>query len=233
MSNLRSNIGILIAVALATIFLAIFFLRASPRISVPPPALAHSIQTLRLVQSEKFQSDLRFAESNAEAALLVGGMVKLGRIEGAEPIVELNVREGGVIELLLDANAKEGQRRRVIYLPQIDEPLGVAQIQWQCYSANWPHVSELAGNCLFDKNAGEFERRHVTRLHDAIAKSEQEAERQRANYEAEKANADFERQRAQLSRESERARQEEERQRARLEREVERARIEYERQRQQ
>ncbi len=230
-STVRNKIGILIAAALATIFVAVFFSRSSPHVNTASAILTGSLQSLRIAQTEKFQSDLRFAESNTEATELVGGSVRLGRIQGAEPVTEMNVREGGVIELLLDDKDKAGQRLRAIFLPQLAEPIGNPPIQWQCYSANWQYVTVLGNGCRFDETAGEIERQHVTRLRAASTQMERDAEHARARHESEKASADFERQRAQLARESERAREEEERQLARIERETERARIEYERQR--
>ncbi|MBL0123887.1 MAG: hypothetical protein IPP88_14560 [Betaproteobacteria bacterium] len=230
---MRNKIGILIAAALVTIFVAVFFSRSAPQVNTASANLMGSLRHLRTAQTERFQSDLRFAESNAEAAELVGGTVKLGRIQGAEPVTELNVREGGVIELLLDDKDKSGQRLRAIFLPQLAEPIGNLPIQWQCYSANWQYVTVLGNGCRHDETAGDIERKHVARLRAAGAQMERDAELTRAKYESEKAAADFERQRAQLARESERAREEEERQLARIERETERARIEYERHRQQ
>ena len=219
--------------ALATICLGLVFTHSTPRVNTAAATLARSTQILRIAQTEKFQSDLRFAESNGEAAQLVGGSVTLGRIEGAEPVVELNVREGGVIELLLDAKDQDGRRLRAIFLPLLTEPIGNLPIQWQCYSANWENMAAVGADCRFDKKAWELERQHVARLHAAIAQTELDAERSREKYASDQARADFERQRAQLARESERVREEEQRQLARIERETERARIEYERQRQQ
>lgn len=227
---MRRKIGILLAAALATICLMVVFLRPTPRVGTAGTTLAASIQIIRVAQTELFQADLRFAESNVEAAQLVGGSVKFGRIQGAEPSVELNVREGGVIEILLDEKDKDGRRLRAIFLPRVAEPIGSEPLQWQCYSANWENVTGMGIGCRFDKTAWEMERQHVARLRAAIAQTEQDAERSRAKHESEQASADFERQRSQLERESERAREEEEKQIARLERETERARIEYERQ---
>jgi hypothetical protein len=226
-----NKIGILIAAALGTIFLAVFFSRTPSRVNLSPSVLAGSIQSLKVAQTEKFQSDLRFAESNAEATQLVGGAVKLGRIDGAGPVTELNVRDGGVIELLLDDKDTDGQRLRAIFLPQLAEPNGNPMIQWQCYSANWQYVAVAGSDCQFDKRAWEIERGHVSRLRARNAQLERDAEHSRAKFESDQASADFERQRAQLARESERAREEEERQLAQIERETERARVEYERQR--
>lgn len=225
------KIGVHIAAALATIFLMVVFMSATQPAYTAAPALARSIQSLRLAQTEMYQSELRFAESNVEAAQLFGGYIKLGRIEGAQPVVEMNVREGGVIELLLDEKDRDGRRLRAIYLPLVAEPIGTPPIQWQCYSANWERVAGLGSGCRFDTTAWEMERQHVARLRASAAQIEQDAERSREKYESERARADFDRQRAQLERESERAREEEERQLARIERETERARIEYERQR--
>ena len=229
---MHKKVTILVAAALGTAFLAWLLMSSSHQVNFASPTLMRSTQALKLAQTEKFQSDLRFAESNSAAMLLVGGSVKLGRIEGAEPVVELNVRDGGVIELLLDEKDKSGQRLRAIFLPLLAEPFGQSPVQWQCYSANWDGVEAMGHDCRFDKTAWEREREHVARLHAATAQMEQDAERSRANFESDHADADFERQRAQLARESERAREEEERQLARLERETERARIEYERRRQ-
>ena len=230
---MHKKIAILVASALVTMYLALALMRPSARVSsTAASTLMRSIQTLRLAQTEKFQSDLRFAETNAEAVQLVGGYVKLGRIEGADPVFEMNVRDGGVIELLLDEKDPDGGRLRVIYVPLLAEPIGSSPVQWQCYSANWEAVAGMGIDCRFDKTAWTLERRHVARLHAATAQIEQEAEQARVKHESERANADFERQRAQLARESERAREEEERQLARIERETERARIEYERRRQ-
>jgi hypothetical protein len=232
MPALRKKTGILIASALATICLMVIFTRVPPQASPAAATLARSVQSLRLAQTEKFQSDLRFAESNAEAAQLLGDNFRLGRIAGAEPVVELNVREGGVIELLLDEKDRDGHRLRAIFLPQVGEPIGSEPVQWQCYSANWKNVAGMGSGCRFDATAWELERRLVRRLRAAITQSEQEAEGARARHESEQANADFERQRAQLARESERSREEEEKQLARIERETEWARVEYERKRQ-
>jgi len=228
----RNNLGILIAAALASIFVGLLFTRATPRVNTAATMLARSTQALRIAQTEMFQSDLRFAESNAEAAQLTGGSVTLGRIEGAGPVVELNVREGGVIELLSDDKDKAGQRLRAIFLPLLAEPTGNSPVRWQCYSANWDNVAALGSDCRFDKAAWELERAHVARLRAALAQAEQDAERSRETAESDRARIDFERQRAQLARESERAREEEQRQLDRIERATERARLAYERRRQ-
>ncbi|MEO8101128.1 MAG: hypothetical protein ABI790_01290 [Betaproteobacteria bacterium] len=225
------KIGILVASALATIYLVMFVMRGAPRAEIATPALVRAVQVLKIAQTEKFQSDLHFAESNAEALQLVGGSVRLGRIDGASQVAELNVREGGVIELLLDEKAKDG-RVRAIFLPVTGETIGSEPLQWQCLSANWESVAGAGLGCRFDPAAWDLERRHVAKLRAAKANSEQDAENARTKRESEQANADFERQRAQLARESERAREEEERQLARIVRETEQARIEYERRRQ-
>jgi hypothetical protein len=229
---LRNKLGILVAATIATIWLGMVFTRTTPRANNAAATLAWSTRILRVAQTEKFQTDLRFAESNAEAAQLVGSSVKLGRIEGAEPVMELNVREGGVIELLLDEKDKDGSRLRAIFLPLMAEGVGNPPVQWQCYSANWENMAALGNDCRFDKTAWALERQHVARLHAAITQLEREAERSRENRESDQARADFERQRAQLARESERTREEEQRQLARIERETERVRLEYERRRQ-
>lgn len=230
--TMRTKIGILIASAAATIYLALFLARSTPMTSHPAATLVRSIQILRIAQSERFQSDLRFAESNAEAAQMVGDQVKFGRIEGAGPVMELNVRAGGVIELLLDDKDRDGRRQRAIFLPMMADPIGSQTVQWQCYSANWENVAQAGFGCAFNKTAWELERQHVARLRAAVAQQEKELERSRAQRESEQARADFDRQRAELARESERAREEEEKQLARIERETERARVEYERRRQ-
>ncbi len=226
------KIVILVASALATIYLLVFLMRVAPPSHNKAVVLVRSIQVLKVAQTEKYQSDLRFAESNAEATQLVGSQIKLGRIDDAGQVVEMNVGEGGVIELLLSERDREGRRLRAIYMPVMSEPVAGGPFQWQCLSANWEGVSGIGSDCRFDRMAWEQERAHVARLRSTNEKMEQDAERLRARRESEQAHADFERQRAQLARESERAREEEERQLARLERETERARIEYERKRQ-
>lgn len=228
--TLRNLIGILVAAAVLTAYAVLVLTRAPPPLGHVAATLLASTQLLKVAQTEKFQTDLQFAESNAEAARLVGNQIKLGRIEGADPVVELNVREGGVIEYLLDKKDNDGKPLRVIYLPQVGDPVGSQAIDWQCYSANWSGVTKLASHCRFDTTAWEMERRHVAGLRAAAGKSGRDAERSLAKFDADHARDDFERQSAQLQRESERAREDEEKQLARIERETERARIEYERQ---
>jgi hypothetical protein len=227
---LRNKIGVVLAVALATVWLAVFLARPLPRMSYSTPSLTRSSQILKVAQTEKFQTDLRFAETNAEAAQLVGNDIKLGRVNDGGPVVEMNVREGGVIEFLLNDRDRGGQPLRAIFLPMMVDPHTSTPFQWQCFSANWEKVAELDSDCRYDPSAWELERQHVMRLRAAAQKMELEWERSREKSQSEQAAADFDRQRAQLARESERAREEEQRELARIERETERARIEYERQ---
>jgi hypothetical protein len=93
-------------------------------------------------------------------------------------VVELNVREGGVIELLSDVKDKAGQRLRVIFLPLLVEPTGHSPVRWQCYSANGDSVAALGSDCRIDTSAWELERAHVARLRAALAQTEKDASRQ-------------------------------------------------------
>ena len=231
-NTLRSLIGVVIAAATFTVVISLVFTRAAP-----PGArsggmmnLVGATQMLKVVQTEKFQTDMKFAESNTEAARMVGHQIRLGRIDGADRVIELNVREGGVIEYLLDKNGSDGKPQRVIYLPYVGDPVGSIPLEWRCYSANWSGVARVWGNCTYDAKAGDMERRHIANLRGATEKAERDAENNLAKREGERVRDDFERQRAIRLRDAERAREDEERQTARIERETEYARIELERQ---
>ena len=232
--SLRNLIGIVIAATLLTVYAAIVLTRASAPTRNPGNTLAGATQMLKIAQAEKFQSDMKFADSNVEAQRFVGNQVKLGRLSGADQVAELNVREGGVIEYLLDRKDDEGKPLRVIYLPNVGEPPGSIPISWQCYSANWRGVSlstPFWQNCQYDTTAWDKERRHVAALKSAADKFERDAEESRRKRDTERAQSAFEQDRVRSLREAERTREEEERQAAALERETERARIESERQR--
>ena len=223
-------IGIFVAAALLSAYAMLGLMRATSPAPGVVMTLTEATQILKVAQTEKFQTDLQFAESNADAARLVGNLVRLGRIENADPVVELNVRAGGIIEHLLDKKDSGGNPLRVINIPEVGDPVGSQLIVWQCYSANWSGVNTIGSQCRYDASAAEIEQRHVARLRAAAARTEKDAELSRAKYESDRVRGDFERQRAELERESERARDEEEKQLARIERETERAQIEYERQ---
>lgn len=227
--TLRSLIGIVVAAALMTAYAAVLLGRGVA-VKNPGATLAGATQLLRIAQTEKFQSEMKFAESNEEAARLVGSQVKLGRIDASDQVIELNVREGGVIEYLLDRKDGDGKPLRVIYLPQVGDSIGSAPVSWHCYSANWRGVSRIGSNCSYDITAWEKERRHVAALRASWAKLESDAEESRHQRETARAQSEFERDRARSLREAERAREDEERQLAVLERETERMRIESERQ---
>ncbi|MEP7156040.1 MAG: hypothetical protein ABI905_09715 [Betaproteobacteria bacterium] len=227
--TLRNLIGILVAAALITAY-ATILLNRNLQPPNPGATLAGATQMLKIAQTEKYQAELKFAESNAEAARLVGNQVKLGRIAGAGDVVELNVREGGVIEYLLDKKDGDGKPLRVIHLPQVGEPAGSTPISWKCYSANWRGVSREWSNCIYDVGAWDRERRHVAALRMDTAKRESDAEESQRWRESENAQRDFERDRARGLREAERTREDEERQVAAIEREAERLRLESERQ---
>ena len=228
--TLRNMIGIFVAAALLSAYAMLGLMRATSPAPSVVMTLAEATQMLKVAQTEKFQTDLQFAESNADAARLVGNLVRLGRIENADPVFEVNVRAGGIIEYLLDKKDSGGNPLRVIYIPEVGDPVGSQPIVWRCYSPNWSGVKTIGSQCRYDASAAEIEQRHVLSLRAAAARTEQDAEVSRAKYESDRVRGDFERQRAELERESERARDEEERQLARIERETERARIEYERQ---
>ena len=232
--SLRNLIGIVVAAALLTVYAAIVLTRAAGVSRNPGNTLAGATQMLKIAQTEKFQSEMKFAESNVEAQRLVGNQVKLGRIDNADHVAELNVREGGVIEYLMDRKDDAGKPLRVIFLPIVGEPPGSVPLSWQCYSANWRGASLSSPawqNCHYDTTAWEKERRHVAALKVAAEKFEREAIESRGKHEAERAQSAFEQDRARSLRDAERAREEEERQAAALERETERARIDSERQR--
>jgi hypothetical protein len=219
---MRRSLGILIAAALATILVVVLPMRSRTLSPAAMQSLVQVTQLLKAVQTEKYHAELHFAESNAEAQRLVGGQVKLGRIEGAAPIVEINVRPGGVIEYLLDKRDGAGERLRAILLPKVSDPLGGGLLEWQCLSVNWDGVTEMFGGCRVDKTAWEMERNHVARLRAAAATVERDAERARMQAEAARARTEFDSDRARLAREAERARLEEEREAAALAREAER-----------
>jgi hypothetical protein len=202
---LGKNIGIVAAVLVAAVA-ALILSSGQPRVGNAAEALARSIQTLKVIQTEMYQSELRFVQTNAEAAPMLGGTARLGRIEGAEPVTELNLREGGVIEFLLDQKDKDGQRLRVIMLPRI--PDGMGNMQWQCVSANWKYAAGMGAGCRFDSAAGQIERDHLTALRAAAAKVEKDAEAVRAKHAAEQANVHVERERERSLREAERSREE-------------------------
>ena len=227
--NLRNLIGIVVAAALMTGYALIVLTRASSGSRNPANTLIGATQLLKVAQAEKFQTDLKFAESNAEAASLVGNQVKLGRIDGADQVIELNVREGGVIEYLLDKKDGDGKPMRVIYLPQVGDPVGSVPLSWQCYSANWRGVSQFWRNCSYDTTAWDKERRHVASLKANAEKYERDADENRRKLEAERARSEFEQDHARRLQEGERAREDEEKQLAAMERETERMRIEIER----
>lgn len=201
------NIGIIVVVIMAGIFALVAF-TGQPRVGNAPEALARTIQMLKVVQTEMYMSELRFAESNAQVAPMLGGAGRLGRVDGAGPVVEVNVRAGGVIEFLLSAKDKEGKQLRAIFLPRPQQYAGGSPIQWECYSANWQYVPGLGAGCRFDKTAEDIEKQHVAQLHAVEAKVAKDAEDARAKELAEQANRFIERQREQNARESERSRDE-------------------------
>ncbi len=230
-NTLRNLIGTLIGAAVLTAAATLMLTGVGrPVGGGTVVTLASATQTLKVAQTEKFQSDMKFAESNAEAAAMVGKQVKLGRIDGADRVLELNVRPGGVIEYLLDKKGDDGNPQRVIYLPQVGDPIGSQRLEWRCYSGNWSGVGMVWSNCTYDRAAWDMERRHVANLRAFAEKSEGDIEKSRAKYESDRARDDFERDRARRLSEADRQREDEERETARLEREVERARIENERQ---
>jgi hypothetical protein len=202
---LGKNIGIIVVIVVAAIA-ALILSSGQPRVGSAPEALARSIQTLKVIQTEMYQSELRFVQTNAEAVPMLGGAARLGRIEGAGPVTEMNLREGGVIEFLLDRKDKDGQRLRVIMLPQI--PDGMGNMQWQCVSANWKYAAGMGTGCRFDPAAGQIERDHLAALRATAAKVEKDAEDARAKQAAEQANVHVERERERSVREAERNREE-------------------------
>ena len=199
------NIGI-IAFIVVVVIAALVFSSGQPRVGNAAEALARPIQTLKVIQAEMYQSELRFVQTNAEAAPMLGGYARLGRIDDAAPVTEMNLREGGVIELLLDAKDKQGQRLRVIMLPQI--PGGMGAMQWQCVSANWKYAAGMGVGCRFDPAAAQIEQDHLAALRAAAAKVEQDAENVRAKRAAEQANIYIDRERERSAREAERSREE-------------------------
>lgn len=229
--TLRNLIGILIAAAVFTALATLMLTRmARSTGGSSVVTLASATQILKVAQTEKFQTDMKFAESNDEAKAMLGNQIKLGRIDGADRVQELNVRAGGVIEYLLDKKGDDDKPQRVIYLPYVGDPMGSQPIEWRCLSGNWSGVGMTWGNCTYDKGAWDRERQHVASLRASADKLEGDAESRRAKYESDRVRTDFEREREYRLREADRQREYEERDAARLAREAERAHIESERQ---
>ncbi|MEQ1517394.1 MAG: hypothetical protein ABL931_12995 [Usitatibacteraceae bacterium] len=201
------NIGIIAIVVMFGVF-ALFAFTGQPRVGNAPVALARTIQTLKIVQTEMYQSELKFAESNAQIAPMLGGAARLGKVEDAGPVVEVNVRAGGVIEFLLSAKDKEGKQLRAIFLPRPQQYAGGGPIYWECYSANWQYVPGFGAGCRFEKTADDIEKQHIAQLRAVEAKLVKDAEDARAKELEVQANRFVERQREQNAREAERNRDE-------------------------